>query len=773
MPKAYVSTSIALKPLNRAFWPSLVIFVLSSFLIMPSSYAQESTPLVGAIEIKGNKKIDETTIRVVIKTKLGDPFSVVGLRKDLVSIFKLGYFSDVRIETEELEGGLRVIFVVFEKPTVKELRITGNKKVETKDIQEKLKIKAGDFFSSQTLKESADAVRVLYEQRGYLYAKIEPKLKEAEGAVTIELAIDEGKKLSVTEIDFEGNKSISSRKLRRAIIIKRKGWFSYFTGSGAFVREALNVDRLRIQYAYENEGFVRVQAGDPKVDINKEAGKIKIVFTVIEGPRFKVGDVNIKGDQIYSAVEIKKTMSQKSGEFFSREELRNDILKIIELYGQKGYAFAEVAPTTNTDDEKKVVNIAFEIDPGLKTYVGRINVTGNFRTRDYVLRREFRFHEGDLYDSAKYNRSVRRIKNLNIFEDVSASTKRGARQDLVDIDVKTTEKPTGAISGGVGFSSVENFIFGIGIRQDNFRGTGERLALRGAISSIRSDVTFSFFEPYLLDHKVSLLLDLFKRRDEFPIFTEDTLGGDVVFGKELTEVTKLYFGYRFEDSDIIDISRTAPSFIRRQAGKVTISAIQPSIVRDTTDSRIAPTKGAYSRLFFEFAGGPLGGTDFIKSVGEIRWYRTLATLSRDKQPLILYLRGLAGYVNPFGDELLPVFERFFLGGPETLRGFRFREAGPRDATGEEIGGTSELIFTGELIVPLPRVKLIKTLIFTDIGNAYDENHLFDLSDLRYNVGLGFRFITPIGVAGLDVGFKLDKRDNESASAFHFRIGRAF
>lgn len=742
-------------------------------LIKPSCFAQERAPLIGAIEIRGNIRIEQTTIRAAIKTKVGEPFSVVGLRKDLSAIFRLGYFSDVRIETEEFEGGLRAIFTVVEKPTIREVKISGNKKVDTKDIQEKLKLKAGDFFSRQVLKESTDAVLSLYEEKGYLYAKVEPKIKEVQGAVTIEYAIEEGKKLAVAEVDFEGNKSIPSGKLRKAMVTKKKGLFSFITGSGVYRKEALAVDRLRIQLAYENEGFVRAQAGDPRVDIDRETGKIKIVFPITEGPRFKVGEVKVKGDEVYSAQDIKNALSQRSGDFFSRDGLRNDILKITDLYGQKGYAFAEIVPTTNIDDEKKAVNISFDIDKGLKTYVGKINVTGNLRTRDFVVRREFRFHESDLYNSAKYNRSVQRIKNLGIFEDVSVTTKRGERPDLIDIDAKVTERPTGAISGGVGFSSTENFIFALGLRQDNFLGRGQRLNLRASLSSLRTDFTFTFVEPYLFGHEVSLSLDLYNRKDEFPAFTEDTTGGRAVFGKNITEFTNVFFGYRFEDVELSDISGEAPVFLQRQRGRVTISSVVPSVVRDTTDSRIEPTRGTYSRAFFEYAGGPLGGTDFVKSVGEFRWYRTLARVTRDKLPLIFYLRGLAGYVNPFGDEDLPVFERFFVGGAETLRGFKFREAGPRDATGELIGGTSELIFNGELRFPVPRVRLIKAALFTDIGNAFDEDHLFDLGDLRYNAGWGLRFSTPIGVAAFDVGFKLDRRDGESASAFHFRIGRAF
>jgi len=749
-----------------------VVLIACCFLIHPSSSLAQVTEIVTGIKVRGNQRVDESTILYYIKTKVDQPLSRQQIRRDIEQIYSLGQFKDIRVETEETDGGVEVIFIIEEIASVGQIEISGNDKIETDDIRKKITLKRGATFQKHLINESEEEIIKLYHEKGYFFAQVKSRSqKTSDNLMDIEIRIREGEKVNIEKIRFTGNKSFSDKKLRSQMETSEKTWYSWLDDSGIYQKDILSLDLFRIESFYQDKGFIRVRASEPKIEINKKDKEIYITIPISEGPRYKIGKIVVEVDGTVPEEEIRSAMKTVQGEYYNRTAINQDVLKVSDLYSRQGYAYADVNPNIKIDDKTKVVDLTVEIEKGKKVYVGEISILGNVVTQDNVIRREFRLKEGELFNSEKLKRSKQRINNLQFFEDVKIDTRRGKDPDLIDVVTTVTERPTGSLSVGAGFSSVENFIFTASVSKNNIFGRGQKLSFSTSLSSIRSDFNISFTDPRVFDSEFLLGIDLFNDDNDFITFNSRRRGGGLRTGKSLTEYDWVGLSYRYEDVKITDVDSADVSEFLKNEDRIT-SRISPTYTRDTRDDFLNPSTGWRHVVRFEFAGGILSGADFTRTSYEVTYYHPLFG------KLIGAVHGEISYASGYNGEDLPAFERYFMGGPSSLRGFTIRDVGPKDNGGDPLGGEQALLLNLEIQYPF--TKSLRGFMFYDRGNVYGPGpdlsstaKSFDLSKMRDSVGAGVRFLSPFGPIGLSYGIKLDKRTGEEAGEFHFSAGSAF
>jgi outer membrane protein insertion porin family len=737
--------------------------------LVPLASAQEGED-IQSLKVKGNKRIDESTILYYIKSKPGTALSKKQIREDIEQVYSLGQFKDIHVETQETLKGLEIEFIVEEIPSIGDVELVGNERVEANDIREKIGLKRGATFNDHLTLESKEEILTLYREKGYFFAEVKIDTKYSQNnLISVSISIKEGEKVKIEKIRFSGNKAFSDKKLSGQMETQERTWYSFLDDSGVYQKDILKLDLFRMEGFYHDNGYLRVKVLEPRIDINKKAREIHITIPVEEGPQFRVKNLKLNSDSAVTADEIQKGIQTKVGAVYNVSQLRQDILTIADLYSKKGYAYADANPVSKLNDEDRTVDLSIEVDKGKKVYVGSIELLGNLKTRDNVIRREFRLKEGELFDSSKLKRSKQRINNLNFFEDVKIDTHRGQDPDLIDILTTVTEKPSGTFALGAGFSSIENLIFTTNITQDNLLGNGQRLSLNARLSSIRTDFNLGFTEPRLFDSEILLGVDAFNKEQDLLSFDSRSTGGGIRLGKNLTEFESINFGYRFSNVKVtnVSIANTTENF--KNETRVT-SRITPTFVHDSRDNYLNPTKGWRHVLGFQLAG--LGGAKFTKSVYEVTYYH----------PLMGNLVGAAharvNFAEGYGGEDLPRFERYFMGGPTSMRGFTIRDLGPKDSQGNPVGGSQSLLLNLE--VQYPFTKSFRGFLFYDRGNVYGSgtntsttSENFDLGEMRSSLGAGVRFISPFGPLGFSYGFKLDKQTGEEAAEFHFSAGSAF
>ena len=745
-----------------------ILALVSLVYVLPLS-AQEGE-VIESLKIVGNKRIDESTILYYIKSKPGTILSKSQIRKDIEQIFSLGQFKDIQVDTQSQLKGLEVKFIVVEIPSIGNVEILGNSKIETNDIREKIGLRRGATFNEHIVQESKKEILKAYKEKGYFFAETRIETNRgSENLVDVVIRISEGEKVKIEKIRFSGNKAFKDKKLAEQMQTEARTWYDFLDDSGVYQKDILKLDMFRIEGFYQDNGYLRAKVLEPRIDVNKKARQIHIIIPVEEGPQFRIKSLDVKGDNTVSHDDIKKSLLTKKGDIYNVSQLRQDIVTVTDLYSAKGFAYAEANPITEIDDKARTVSLSIDIDKGKKVYVGKINMLGNIKTKDNVIRREFRLKEGQLFDGTKLKRSKQRINNLNYFEDVKIDTKRGESPELIDILATVTEKPTGTFTVGAGFSNVENLIFTTSIAQNNLFGNGHRVNLTASLSSIRTNFNLGLTEPRLFDSEISLGLDAFNQDQNFLSFNSLTSGAGFRFGKNISEYENLGIGYRFENVEVSGVSAAnETTFLRNQTR--TTSRVSPTYVYDSRDNFLNPSQGWRHMLRFELAG--LGGLKFTRSRYDITYYR----------PLVGKLVGAGharvSFAEGYDGDTLPVFERYFMGGPTTLRGFTIQDIGPKDLSGNPVGGSKALLLNLELQYPF--TKSIRGFVFYDRGNVYGNGPImttttknFDLAEMRHSIGAGFRFISPFGPMGFAYGVKLDPRTGEEIGQFHFSAGSAF
>ncbi|MDW8002039.1 MAG: outer membrane protein assembly factor BamA [Deltaproteobacteria bacterium] len=718
------------------------------------------------IEIIGNERVDKGVILNAIKSKENDIYDPERLREDLKSIYKTGFFSDVQIDLKETERGKIVTFVVIERPVVKAIYILGNKRVKTDDIKDKIKIKTNTVLNTERLKESVEEIKKLYSSKAYYATKVDAEIDYGESyEVTINFKIEEGKKAYVKKIDFIGNKSAKSSELKKFMKVKEKGVFSWFTGSGILDEDVLEEDRKNIEAFYMDRGHVNVRTSPPEIKVSPDGKSITISMQIDEGPVFKVGKIDFSGDLIVPPDELKKILTLKTGDLFKSSTFHKDVIKITDLYQDKGYAFCDVTPLTSIDEEQKRVDITFDIKKNEEVYFNRINIIGNVKTKDKVIRRELKFAEGDRFSATKLSESKRRLRNTLYFQDVDLKIQRTERPNFVNVDVTLEERPTGTLSLGVGYSTAEKVLLTGSVSQENLFGTGRKVYLEAQLGSTSSDFRLTAIDPYFLDYKLSTGISLSNYRREMDVYDYKTTGGSLFLRRPFTDYVSAGLKYRYDRNEVYNVDPTATKYIKEQKGKRTTSSFTFSLGKNTVDDILNPTKGDFGDVSIEVAGGALGGNvEFVKSIAYYGRY-----IKAGFWDSTFMLKAQVGSIWPYGRKKLPIYEKFFVGGINTIRGFRYGEAGPKDEEGEVIGGTKKIVFNAEWIFPIFKPAGIKGVVFFDCGHAFDKTKGF-FQDYRFGSGFGIRWLSPLGPMRLELGYNLSPRKGERRSVFDFMIG---
>jgi len=730
-----------------------------------------------SIEVRGTKRIELGVITSVLSSHVGEELSAAKVRQDVKNIYKLGFFDDVRAEAFTTPRGVVLVYNVKEKPVLVDIRIRGNKKKDEDDIEEVIKLKEGRIIDLAKLNESVEAIKELYAKDGFVgtrvSADVEPK---GEGTVGVTFNIREGKKAYVKKLRIIGNRRLKTSTLKKPLYSKPKWFLSFITKRGLYNREEIERDSERLRAVYLDHGYIDAKVSKPEIRYDEKLGGYVVTFRVEEGDRYKVGSIGFSGDLLTSADELKKMLHLHEGDYFSSSRLSKDIATLTNFYGDRGYAFANVEPRFRKDPDSKTVDVTFSIEKGKEVYVRMIDIVGNTRTRDKVIRREIPIEEMERYNASKIQNIRARVFRLGYFEDnVQVETKPvPGRDDQLDVQVKVTEKPTGFFSVAGGFSSVETFIFAGQIQESNLFGYGKQLSFSAQVGGVTRLFLLDYRDPYFLDTDWNLNTTLFATQRQFRDFDRNSLGGSLTVGRRLWKWLGGRVAYRFERVQVSDV--TGDALLLITSTDRTISSVGAGLVWDNRDNVIDPSKGNISRFFVENAGSVLGGnTDFTRYTFLTRQYFSLPlknVLALTARYGLIDLRGV-------GDDLV-VSERFFLGGPDSLRGFKFRRVGPRVPTDDGdfviIGGTQELLFQADLIFPLATSVGLKGVVFFDMGNAFNDTEDLSInpSDLRKDFGLGIRWVSPFGPLRIEVGIPIGQRlPGERSYEVQFTVGNVY
>lgn len=769
--------------LKRLFIVSL--FVLSFFNL---AFTQETTetaaPLkekpVKSVFVLGNKTVSSSAILAKVKTQVGEPYKKGTVDEDIKRIYGLGYFSDAKAEVKEYEDGIEVSFIVTEKPPIGQILFAGNKVIRDERLKKELKIKQDEILDERQLKDGIKSIRELYYQKGFTHAKIDYsiRLDPATDKAVVTIMIDEGKRVKIRSITFEGNKAFKSDRLLKLMATKKAWWFFQ---SGIFNEDAFEGDLDKIKAFYESQGYLDIKL-EPELKYDDAGKYLRINIKVDEGKRYYIGTITLSGNAVISEKDLRKSLKMVSGKPFSQEGLRNDADAVQGLYFEKGYIYATVKPESSLSPSTGNIDVSYGIVENELTYVERVEIKGNIRTKDKVIRREIRLRPGEVFNGKKLQRSKERLYNLGYFEDISFDTEKGSAPNKANLVVDVKETKTGEFSFGGGFSTVDKLVGFVQVTQRNFdimnfptfTGGGQQLVLRAELGTTRRDYLLSFTEPWIFGYPYLFGFDLYQntRLQNKSIgygYNERRRGGDLRFGKEFDDYDRADLTYRLEEVRISDVDDSATNDLKKEAGINNISSMTLGLTRDTTDSAYSPTKGY--RLFgsVEGAGGPFqGDKDFIKWYG----FSTLYIPPIEKHVIELSLR--AGAVGAYGDsDSVPIYERFFAGGADSVRGFKERSIGPRDpSTNDPLGGEAMLVGSAEYTFPV--FEFLKGAVFFDAGNVWEKEGDLGQGGYKYSTGAGVRVKTPVGPVKLDYGYPL-KVDSwqKKKGRIHFSLSRAF
>ena len=725
--------------------------------------------IISKVKVQGNQRIESDAILHVIKSQPGSIYQSALLTKDLRAIFQMGYFDDLRVEAEDSPNGKIITFHVKEKPVIRRIRIKGNVRFKDDEIKENMTFGTGAVLNIFKIRSNIDQIETMYKEKNYHKIHVDYKILPLENnQADIEFTIDEGPKLYVTSIIFEGNKAFDSDELKDEIKTSEKGFFYFLSSSGDLDRTTLDQDIARLNAFYHNQGFIHARIGDPDVEILTE--EIHIIIKISEGSRFKVGKVDIEGDLIQPKQELLDQLSIPKEEYYNREKVRNDLITLQDIYGDKGYAYADVRHRVDEDSERKIVNITFTAQKKQEVYFENIIISGNTRTRDKVIRRELTVHEQELFSGKGIKRSMRNLVRLDYFGDIKVNQLRGSDDKKMSLKLDVVEKTTGTLSFGAGYSNELYFMASVAER--NFLGRGETLQLSGQIGGTSNQYVLSFTEPWLFDTPLSATIEAYNQKKEYKDEYEvSRYGGGLRFSYPVFKDTRLYWGYTYElnDINITDPNNVSDTIIDLEGINRTSSA-RIALGYDSRDRIWNPTEGSKSSISFEYAG--LGGDiGFNKYEIDSGWYFTIY------KGLVGFIHGRGGYVHTNdNDKKLPDYETYYLGGINTLRGFDWRDIHLTEikSDGDEVkvGGKKMVQFNAELIFPLYEKLSLMGLVFYDTGNVYEQH--IDLGDMRKTAGYGIRWYTPLNFPiRLEYGYILDPREGEGTGRWEFSMGTAF
>lgn len=752
---------------------------------------------IKAIEVTGHRKIEKDAILAKIGSKVDMPYSASVIREDVIALFNLGFFNNIEVDRQTSGGAVTLTYRVLEKPSIAEIVYEGNSEVKADDIAEASGLKAYQLLNMAKVKEAAEKIQKLYEDKGFFLAKVDAEVQDVTKDETVKLVfkIRENDKVKVKQITFLGNKHVTSDELKSRMLTKEGGFFSALSGSGQYKQEMFERDVTILRFLYYSKGYVQAKVDRPQVTVTPDKKTIYITIHIEEGEQYFVGDVDFAGDILFPRQELFEAIKIDDNGIFAYDVLQKDISDLTAKYGDLGYAYANVIPRTAFNAKDRKVNLIFEFDKGSKVYFGKINVVGNSKTRDKVVRRELKIIEGELYNETRRRQSLENIQRLGFFEEVNFKTSVDQeRTEVMNIDIAVKERNTGQIQLGAGYGTSNGFTLQGSINQSNWLGKGQNLGASLNMSGNSSYYSLSFTEPYFNDSNWSVGGDLYQsantaRND----YDEEHKGGAIRFGHPIAEFTRGYLRYKYDDTKLDskrfyegnqEYSTDQDLFPLSTANGVT-SSVTGILEYDTRNDRQMPTKGLFTSASYEYAG--VGGDlKFNRISTNFRFYKNIFwdVVWRNN---LQYARmdSLEGQDVPFN-------ELYLLGGPYSLRGYRSYHVGKMKfsqqyydrlassgLTEEErraramrfYGGNQQALYQTELQFPLVKDAGIMGAGFFDIGAADDE-----LTDKNFfmDVGFGVRWYSPIGVLRFEWGFPLNRDPlYHDATVFEFSIGPSF
>jgi outer membrane protein insertion porin family len=740
--------------------------------------AQAPTAKVASIDIRGNQKIELPAIQGRLTLKPGDAYSPENVRGQIKILYDTGYFEDVQAETESTSEGIALVFVVREKPFITEIVFDGNEELSDDKLKEKITIKSQAFLDQQQAKESAEKIRLAYQEDGYFSAQVIPIVQTLDAdRKRLTFFIKEGEKAKVKTVNFEGMRAASKAEIFKVTATREwVPWYglvtqlklpSFLSDAGVLKREEMNNDVERIREVLLNKGYLNAQVGLPSVELSDDKKWFVVTYAVVEGEPFTVAEIGFRGNTVFEDPELRDKMKIKPGEIFQRQKIRDEIGRLTDLYGSKGYAFAEVIPNVNPNPEERTATIILNIKEGEMMRIRQINVHGNDKTKDNVIRRELRVDEQDVIDTPSLKRSFQRLNNLNFFETVEILPQQ-VDADKVDLNVRVKEKPTGQFSIGGGFSTLDKLVAIADITEGNLGGNGWMGRIRGQLGQQRTLGLITFRNPYLNDSLTSLQLDIYRSMTNYITYFEEKSGASVTFGRWLSEYVTGSISFVAEELNFSDPTIDAPEIILSQLGKQTTTGFRTTLARDTRDYFLDPRSGLRTAVGFDFGTPYLGGTNnFYKYYLDAIKYTPLPFDTR------FSIHARYGVADGIDGKPIPLTERFFVGGINTMRGFVFGRAGPVTPSGSLIGSAKELIFNNDFIFTISSEAKLNGVIFFDWGKGFDDNEPISFGALRKSAGLEGRWISPFGPLRAAYGINLDPREGERKGVFEFTIGSLF
>nr|WP_246282344.1 outer membrane protein assembly factor BamA [Paraburkholderia caffeinitolerans] len=738
--------------------------------------------MVQDIRIDGLARIEPGTVFAYLPIKQGDTFTDDKASDAIRALFATGFFSDVRIATE----GTTVVVQVQERPAIGTIDFAGIHEFDKDNLTKALKsvgLSPGLVYDKALVDKAEQELKRQYLTRGYYAAEVTTTVTPIDrNRVGLLFSVVEGPSAKIRQINFIGNNTFSEGTLLDEMQLSTPNWFSWYTKNDLYAKDKLTGDLENVRNYYLDRGYLEFNIDSTQVSLSPDKKDMYLTVSIHEGDPYTISGVSLAGNLLDRQAELKKLITVKAGQRFSAQKLKDTTKALVDKLGEYGYAFASVNAEPQIDQVHHAVSLTLQVDPGRRVYVRHVNITGNTRTRDEVIRREMRQLESAWFDSSRLALSKDRINRLGYFTDVEVATVPvEGTQDEVDVDVKVTEKPTGTISLGVGYGSGEGPIISAGVSQDNVFGSGTSLSLNVNTATTYRTLSVTQIDPYFTIDGIKRITDVYYRTTE-PLYyssTNDTsfriisYGADTKFGIPFSETDMVYFGLGIEQ-DRLDIDANTPQTYKDYVDEFgRVSNTVPLTVgwsRDNRDSALVPSRGYYAQANAEY-GTPIG-TEYYKADAQMQYYYSFA------RGFVLGLNFQGGYGNGLGGKPYPIFKNYYAGGIGSVRGYESGSLGPRDATtGDPIGGSKMLVGNIELTFPLPGTGYDRTLrvfTFVDGGNVWgSEGNSVGANGLRYSYGAGLEWISPIGPLKLDLGFPIVKHTGDQYQKFQFQIGTSF
>jgi outer membrane protein insertion porin family len=750
---------------------------LAVLLLLALSVPAAQAFRVSDIRVDGLQRISAGTVFNYLPLKPGEVLNPSDTAKIIRALYKTGFFKDVRLERE---GDVLVVLVV-ERPAISEIEISGNKSIETEALKQGLKdigLEEGRTFNSSVLDRIEQELRRQYFNQGKYGVSVESTVTPLErNRVALNIDIVEGATARIKRINIIGNESFDEEELLDEFQLSTGRWYSFWSDDDQYSRQKLAADLETLRSHYLDRGYINFKVDSTQVTITPDKKDIYVTINIDEGQIYRISDIRLAGDLVTEPEELFPLIHLRRGESFSRRMVVDSTERINQKLADLGYAFANVNSIPEIDAQTNEVGLTFFVDPGKRVYVRRINISGNRKTRDAVVRREFRQMESAWFSSEKLKLSRERVQRLDFFEDLSLETPAvPGSGDQVDIDVAVTEKPSGAFLAGLGFSQSQGIIFNSSITQANFLGTGKRVTVAFNNSSLATRYQLSYVNPYYTVDGISRGFDLSYQATDFEEvdtadYQTDTGIAGMTFGIPLSEFNRFNFGFQLRSIDFKLGSFASDELVefREEEGDNFLDfELNTSWRHDSRDSALFATTGSLQTLGAEMA---VPGSDLQYYKIEYR-HRRYFPLYR---PYVLSVNAEVGYGDGYGDSSsLPIFENFFAGGPRSVRGYKAFSLGPRDSLDEPLGGNIKLTGTAELLFPPPFTednRTVRLSAFLDFGNVFDDE--VDLGELRYSTGLGFSWLSPVGALSLSFATPLNDEQDDDVEKFQFTFGSTF